>query len=798
MRYSILPAIFVCVALHAQNTGPASAARPVTSLPAACTPSAGSIVALTAGGSKGLYSCTATNTWTYIGGGAAGPTGPTGPSGPTGPTGPSGTNGATGPTGPTGPAGVTGPTGPTGPTGATGGGVGAVSVCTPASASATAYTCTGVPTVASLSGLSILFTPDVACGTSPTVNVSTLGMKSLKGPDGSVPATCTAGLSQTYIYNGSTFVQSAAAKSALHQAPYYAGGYAAYAKATTNTTAGSTTTLTLSTVAGFTSGQYMTCKLMGTAGRRQRVLLTNVDSSTLIVTFTPAAIASSTTPMCFTDGGTTGTASASGTTVTVGTSATYLPNQGVYLAGGGAAGIPYIGTVVSVTDATHIVVTPAVTTAVTTQSFMHDETAAFQLAVNAGNAPGSASFRLLTPDDGFYGIYNILGPKLNTGTCNCIVQVPSLDPATQGTFTHVEFYGSQLGGIIAGMNPIIKTLSTGGGAVFGGYFAGGGGVSLNQTYFGLNFDRVNFEAYDNPDITMVDGTHLLGLSLRRLGITTGEYVGATTPTHTTSWGFIMPGIANYLDVAIEDVYTSWFYNGALLSEHSDVKGMLAIQQSIACLVVSSTAVDTSAAHPLRIDHLITEGCATGLIATTGNTTVYVGEMSVENNTVDIDGGGGNLLHGMINVHALLSSSSPVLANSTNVSIYDMRNGVWLGLPLILHQSSVGGILELQNTNNAGYSTMAIKDNAGTLKMDMGYSNTGAGALPGVAHVATIGAIDFCVASNLVCGLLVDGTTHALKVQVGGAANTVACYKADGKTLGQCASVVGVGGGCTCN
>ncbi len=90
----------LAIAAHGQPISTtASQARPVSSLPATCNPSSGSIVALTTGGSKGLYSCTATNTWTRIGGGAVGPTGATGATGSNGSAGAAGATGVTGATG---------------------------------------------------------------------------------------------------------------------------------------------------------------------------------------------------------------------------------------------------------------------------------------------------------------------------------------------------------------------------------------------------------------------------------------------------------------------------------------------------------------------------------------------------------------------------------------------------------------------------------------------------------------------------------------------------------------------------
>lgn len=42
------------------------------------------------------------------------------------------------------------------------------------------------------------------------------------------------------------------------------------------------------------------------------------------------------------------------------------------------------------------------------------------------------------------------------------------------------------------------------------------------------------------------------------------------------------------------------------------------------------------------------------------------------------------------------------------------------------------------------------------------------------------------------------SSNAVAVNIGGSANQVMCWKSDGKTLGYCSSVVGIGGACTCN
>jgi hypothetical protein len=156
MRYSIL--LLLASAAWSQSSGPASAARPVSSLPATCSPANGSIVALTTG-SKGLYSCTATNTWTYIGSGSGG---------------------------------------------------GGVTYCAPASASGTTYTCTPSPALSAYAAGNVLaFVPDVAAtGGATTINVSALGAKSITLADGSsnpTSGTFVAGSVYVLTYDGTRF-----------------------------------------------------------------------------------------------------------------------------------------------------------------------------------------------------------------------------------------------------------------------------------------------------------------------------------------------------------------------------------------------------------------------------------------------------------------------------------------------------------------------------------------------------------------------------------------------------------------
>src|SRR6266704_6109873 len=88
------------------------------------------------------------------------------------------------------------------------------SPCVPGSASGTTYTCAPSTAVtAYTSGLTLNFIPDVAgSGGATTVNVSSLGAKSIKRSDGSTNPSASdfvAGVAYTLIYDGTEFREAA-------------------------------------------------------------------------------------------------------------------------------------------------------------------------------------------------------------------------------------------------------------------------------------------------------------------------------------------------------------------------------------------------------------------------------------------------------------------------------------------------------------------------------------------------------------------------------------------------------------
>lgn len=178
----------------------------VTSLPTSCNVKAGEKVYLTTG-STGYYTNTSTSgTCSFTKDG----TGTVGPSGPSGPQGAAGTNGATGATGPQGVSGASGPSGPQGIAGS-----GNNTLCTDASGSTTTYSCASpTPSVSTLSGLLITFIPQTTNSASATVNVASLGAKTLKQSDCSTNFSASqliGGSVYLFSYNGTNFCQASPA-----------------------------------------------------------------------------------------------------------------------------------------------------------------------------------------------------------------------------------------------------------------------------------------------------------------------------------------------------------------------------------------------------------------------------------------------------------------------------------------------------------------------------------------------------------------------------------------------------------
>lgn len=127
-------------------------------------------------------------------------------------------------------------------------------------------------------------------------------------------------------------------------------------------------------------------------------------------------------------------------------------------------------------------------------------------------------------------------------------------------------------------------------------------------------------------------------------------------------------------------------------------------------------------------------------------------------------GNDNLVIGLFaGVNATTSNGNLFIGNNSGLSIIVGSNNILIGLGVDTPAST-----DVSDTLNIGNSIYGL-DLGGTLKIGIGTNNP----------LAT---------------LEVNGN---MMIDTGGAVNSVACFKADSKSIGHCTSIVGVGGGCTC-
>ena len=116
---------------------------------------------------------------------------------------------------------------------------------------------------------------------------------------------------------------------------------------------------------------------------------------------------------------TTGNITAGKRILTVAESSTFSVNQGIYIAGAGASGDNYVGTITSIAGNT-INVNPAALTSVSGAVVQHDNTEAFKSALAAVAKAGGGA--VLVPWPGLNRAYNVNGPL--DPVCNAVICLP--------------------------------------------------------------------------------------------------------------------------------------------------------------------------------------------------------------------------------------------------------------------------------------------------------------------------------------------------------------------------------------
>ncbi len=408
--------------------------------------------------------------------------------------------------------------------------------------------------------------------------------------------------------------------------PYYASG----AGATTTTTSGSTTagstSVTVASASTFVAGEgiYIAGAGQGISGTYTYVSggsATGTGTCVAVPTSGVNAIATvNVTSGTITGGltiqyaGTTNASSAPASwTLSMGTATTTLATATtcsgtITTTGGSWSTVQYLGTIANVAGNV-LTVSPA--TAVTVSSgalIQHDETNAFQSAINSLASTGGV---IKVPD----GDYLINGLAQNLSTANAIIQIPNYGTGTSANYPliGITIEGSTTPSlnqnyltntnIVPTQGAIIQTSATSG-SLIGAYNPVG---PWSFTNYLLTLERLYFRSYSNPSVTMVNGAYLMSLVAEYVTFDTGVVTIPAQPTNANGVGLIMPNVNNNGFDRVKEVSSVGYYTGLEIAEHSRVDSYWAFADLYGMGV-------NNAIYPMIVDKVVFNGCTHGIIA----------------------------------------------------------------------------------------------------------------------------------------------------------------------------------------
>jgi hypothetical protein len=388
--------------------------------------------------------------------------------------------------------------------------------------------------------------------------------------------------------------------------PYYASGYVAQTQLYSSCASGSSS-CQVNSVTGFNVGQVVIIGIAGASATNFAGIISSISGSSAPYTIAFTAASGASIPAQSSSGSTTGATSAVGntvwtfgsTTLTAGVSAgatsipvanaaSYSQGQGILLTGEGTSGTnsgDYVGTIASVSGNTIFLSTPTGTTVSSGANVQHDDTTAFQSAIN--NASALASVHVIVPD----GFYQINGPLQNTVGANSILMMPtilylpSFPTVAQWTpMTTVEISGLSPAPMNQGWSstssPGIPHLS---GAILftnrtSGNFIGGYDSVSYEDMTNVNFVPTNLtlRTVANNGITMIQAEQIAVFNGSGLNLDTSST--ATTPagtvlTNTSSTAIVFPGGGNAGNNSLENAEVSGYYNGIKTCEHDTLQNI---------------------------------------------------------------------------------------------------------------------------------------------------------------------------------------------------------------------------------
>lgn len=398
---------------------------------------------------------------------------------------------------------------------------------------------------------------------------------------------------------------------------------------------------------------------------------------------------------------TTGTNGA-GTTINVTSATGYLANHGIFIAGAGAAGAPYVGTVVSVSG-NAITVTPATSTSVAAGTLVqHDDTVAINAAsaVCANRGGGTVWF----PN----GTYRTNGPF--DATTNSILTFPIFTELSHVKRT-VRWQGEShgfyvLAGEVAAVHGVFID------ATQRSLLGSGTRPSVvavkpfTVTTTSSDFSAINFEmdsiaiqVAPNPTISGINLNNASTHDLNNYTVWTGESgVTGTEPTTVDAAGVILSGDANDHQSFSRKGFIRGFYRGIEHTENARVENGSIFWCKIGIYSKASSM------NPNIFD-VTMSGCPTWRQAVGANTS-YI-HLTVERRASGTWFGatGADIIDGNFTVGYVyydladetLGIAPSVLALGTGWATLDVKSSYNLGNPLTVVSTTTTDVLDATST-----------------------------------------------------------------------------------------------------
>ncbi|HUN00399.1 MAG TPA: hypothetical protein PLI96_07945 [Halothiobacillus sp.] len=277
---------------------------------------------------------------------------------------------------------------------------------------------------------------------------------------------------------------------------------------------------------------------------------------------------------------TTGTIASGSNTVTLAAAIDFANGQGINVAGAGTSGANLVTTIVSGAGTTTLILAASAATAVSNAAAIHDDSNAFQTAINTLVFPGAIA-RLFFP----LGVYNVAWPMQNNGdNILAAIQLPYIPntgiPATlilegEGIISNYAEFTSSLNTPFTGT--ILNFTSPGAGLSNPTAISAnstGGFTAINLYMRNLHL-RTPWLTGTGSDKTMLWLDNLANLNMDNVTIDTSfgsSLTGATEP-QTANFALRTPLLGNYGSVRVNNVYIVGFFNGLLHSEHAVLDGV---------------------------------------------------------------------------------------------------------------------------------------------------------------------------------------------------------------------------------